>query len=124
MATYAERHLLKGESILHETTYHWVHFISWKALISLFIIPIIQQLTDEFVITNRRIIIKKGLIRIWTFEMSLRKIESVFVDQSILGRILNFGTVTITGSGGTREIFIVFGNHLCSERNLWKLSLI
>lgn len=61
--------------------------------------------TDEFVITNKRVIMKTGLVSRKVFEMTLPHIESVNVDQSILGRIFNFGTVVIVGSGGTREGF-------------------
>jgi uncharacterized membrane protein YdbT with pleckstrin-like domain len=73
--------------------------------LTLFILPIIQLYTDEYVITNRRVIIKKGLIARYTLEMNLQKIETVNVDQSILGRILNYGCITIVGTGGTREHF-------------------
>jgi len=71
-----------------------------KGLEALFII-----LTTEFAVTNRRVIAKTGFIRRHTLEMLLPKIESVSVRQSVLGRILNFGTVTVTGTGGTRESF-------------------
>jgi uncharacterized membrane protein YdbT with pleckstrin-like domain len=105
MGAYSKKHLLPDESILYETNYHWIHFLSLQGICSLFIVPWIQQLTDEFVITNRRVIIKKGLIKIWTFEMGLNKIETVFVNQSVMGRILNYGTITVVGNGGTREQF-------------------
>ena len=62
-------------------------------------------LTTEFAVTNRRVIAKTGFIRRHTLEMLLLKIESVAVQQSIPGRLLNFGTVTVTGTGGTREGF-------------------
>jgi len=65
----------------------------------------IALLATEFVITNRRVIAKAGFVRRNTLEMLLPKIESVAVDQDILGRLLNFGTVTITGTGGTQESF-------------------
>lgn len=61
--------------------------------------------TTEFAITNRRVIAKSGFIRRHTLEMLLAKIESVSVNQDILGRLLNFGTVTVTGTGGTKESF-------------------
>ena len=66
---------------------------------------LITILETEFAITNRRVIAKTGFIRRNTLEMLLPKIESVAVDQSVLGRLLNFGTVTITGTGGTQESF-------------------
>ena len=105
MAKYTETHLLRGEEIAYQTTYHWMHFLSLQGLLSLFIIPLIQQYTDEFVITNKRVIVKKGLIAIWTLEMNLHKIETVNVEQSILGRIFGYGCLTLIGTGGTREKF-------------------
>ena len=62
-------------------------------------------LTTEFGVTNKRVIAKTGFIRRRTIEMLLSKVESVSVNQNILGRIFNFGNVTITGTGGTRETF-------------------
>jgi uncharacterized membrane protein YdbT with pleckstrin-like domain len=65
---------------------------------------IIMQ-TTEFGVTNRRVIAKTGFIHRRTLEMLLSKIESVVVYQNILGRLLNFGSVTVIGTGGTRESF-------------------
>ena len=53
----------------------------------------------EIAVTNRRVIYKKGFIRRRTNEMNMDKVESVQVDQSILGRILDYGNVTILGTG-------------------------
>ena len=66
---------------------------------------IIVMLTTEFAVTNRRVIAKTGFIRRRTLEMLLSKIESVAVQQGILGRVLGFGSVTVTGTGGTKESF-------------------
>ena len=105
MGNYVENHLIRDEQIEYETTYHWIIFISFRALFSLFILPVLDKWTDEFAITNKRIIVKTGLIQRHTLEMNLSKIESVNVDQSIMGRILGYGTITIIGTGGTRESF-------------------
>lgn len=59
--------------------------------------------TTELAVTNRRVIFKIGLFRRHTIEMNVSKVESVDVDQSITGRILGFGTVTIRGTGGGIE---------------------
>jgi uncharacterized membrane protein YdbT with pleckstrin-like domain len=55
--------------------------------------------TTEIAVTDRRVIYKKGFIRRRTIEMNMDKIESVDVDQSVLGRMLNYGTITIRGTG-------------------------
>ena len=59
--------------------------------------------TTETDVTNLRVVHKTGFIKRRTFEMSLDKVESVDVNQSILGRILNYGDVTILGVGEGKE---------------------
>jgi uncharacterized membrane protein YdbT with pleckstrin-like domain len=71
---------------------------------------LIAILTTEFAVTNRRVIAKTGFIRRHTLEMLLNKIESVAVHQGILARMLNFGSVTVTGTGGTKESFRAIAN--------------
>ncbi len=66
---------------------------------------LITMLTTEFAVTNRRVIAKTGFIRRQTLEILLPKIESVSINQGLLGRLMNFGTVTVTGTGGTKESF-------------------
>jgi len=105
MGKYVDNHLIKNEEVVFETKYHWVIFLTLKSLFTLTIYPLLQRYLSEFVITNRRIIIKTGFIARSTFEMNLSKIESVNVDQSVPGRIFNYGSVTIIGTGGTRETF-------------------
>jgi len=62
-----------------------------------------HRLTTETDVTNLRVVHKVGFIKRRTFEMALDKVESVDVDQTILGRILNYGDVTINGVGEGRE---------------------
>lgn len=59
--------------------------------------------TTETDVTNLRVVHKTGFITRKTFEMSLDKIESVDVDQSIAGRIFDYGDVTILGVGKSEE---------------------
>lgn len=63
----------------------------------------IRRATTELAVTDRRIIFKQGLVRRHTVEMNMDKVESVDVDQSVLGRILNYGDVTIRGTGASLE---------------------
>jgi uncharacterized membrane protein YdbT with pleckstrin-like domain len=64
-----------------------------------------HRMTTETDVTNHRVVHKTGFIRRRTFEIALDKIESVDVDQSILGRLLNYGDVRINGVGeGTQNI--------------------
>jgi hypothetical protein len=71
-------------------------------LIPFLILPFgyIIQKTTELAVTNRRVIAKVGLVSRKTSEILLNKVESVEVQQGILGRLLNYGTVTVRGTGG------------------------
>jgi uncharacterized membrane protein YdbT with pleckstrin-like domain len=55
--------------------------------------------TTETDVTNFRVVHKTGFVKRQTFEMSVDKVESVDVNQSILGRLLNYGDVTVLGVG-------------------------
>jgi uncharacterized membrane protein YdbT with pleckstrin-like domain len=63
----------------------------------------VERLTTEIAVTSRRVILKRGLVWRSTMELNAGKIESVQVDQSITGRILNFGTVSARGTGAGLE---------------------
>jgi len=61
--------------------------------------------SSEFAITNKRVILKTGIVQRRTIEMFLAKIETVGVDQGLVGRMLDFGTIRLSGTGGTTEPF-------------------
>lgn len=63
----------------------------------------IRQVTTELAVTDRRVIYKSGLLARHTLEMNRSKVESVDVDQSLLGRLLGFGTIVVRGTGGSLE---------------------
>jgi uncharacterized membrane protein YdbT with pleckstrin-like domain len=87
--------------------------VIWLCLISAAVIAVaalywtvkawFHRLTTETDVTNRRVVHKTGFIKRRTFEMALDKVESVDVNQSIMGRILNYGNVTIMGVGEGKE---------------------
>ncbi len=64
---------------------------------------VIRRQTTELVLTDRRIITKRGLVSRDTVEMNLNKVESLHVNQSLMGRILNYGDVTVVGVGASLE---------------------
>ena len=77
--------------------------------------------TTETDVTNMRVVHKTGFIKRRTFEMALDKVESVDVNQSIMGRLLNYGNVTIMGVGEGRETIttiaapLEFRNHITAR---------
>ena len=122
MGNYIRNHLILNENVQYETRYHWIIFFSLGALLTLFLKPIIDSATSEFAITNKRVIIKTGLISRKTLEMNLQKIESVNVNQSILGRILGYGDLYIIGTGGTKEIFTKISRPITFRKKFQELS--
>jgi uncharacterized membrane protein YdbT with pleckstrin-like domain len=123
MGSYVDNNLIKGETVAFETTYHWIIFLSLRSILTLFISPALARWSDEFAITNYRIIIKLGLISRRTLEMNLNKVETVNVDQSILGRMLGYGTIRIVGTGGTNEIFENISRPIEFRKKFLELSL-
>ncbi|MEN3369271.1 MAG: hypothetical protein V7609_1414 [Verrucomicrobiota bacterium] len=135
LGSYTAATLQANERPLYKTTIHWMVLVSpivWAALSLIIILPIamfiswkgyywgwvlllipiglllsaaIAVKTSELVITDRRVLIKVGFIQRQTFEMFISKIESVAVAQGMIGRIFDYGTVEIRGTGGSSESF-------------------
>ena len=80
-------------------------FIALIVLVILTPFALIAYYGHEFGVTGKRVISKKGIISRSVSEMNLSSIESVNVDQGILGRILNFGSLKISGRGTTTVDF-------------------
>lgn len=124
---YIENNLLRNERLIYKARLHWIIFLmpAISVTIGIFLTgifpslaifmvvaglvflidPFIRYITSEFGVTNKRIILKVGLIRRQTFELLHKHVESLSVKQSVLGRILGFGSVTVTGTGGIKQIF-------------------
>ena len=69
------------------------------------LVQLINLKTSEFGVTNKRVLVKVGFIRRYSIELLLTKVEGIQVAQSILGRILRYGTIIVTGTGGGKEPF-------------------
>ncbi|MCY7351130.1 MAG: PH domain-containing protein [Cytophagaceae bacterium] len=118
MGSYVNEHLIKDEQVVYETTYHWIIFLELASIFTLFIRPLILKSSDEFVVTNKRIIIKTGFISRDTIELNLNKVESIEVEQSVFGRMLGFGTLKVNGTGVTGQAFHKIDNPLEFRRRL------
>ena len=99
--------LLKGFVIIMgvSPTGYNLYLIYWSVLLFFVIKNLITYFTTEYGITNKRVISKQGLIRRDIEEINLSSIESINVNQSIIGRILNYGTIIISGRGTSKVIF-------------------
>jgi|HubBroStandDraft_6_1064221.scaffolds.fasta_scaffold537452_2 uncharacterized membrane protein YdbT with pleckstrin-like domain len=78
----------------------------------------LRYVSSEFAITDKRVVIKVGLLKRHTVELLLTKVETIGVDQTILGRIFNYGTIIVTGTGGTKEPFSSIANPLEFRRQV------
>lgn len=89
------------------TNYYWPLAIGVVVFFVLGLVALIRAwwhaFTVEIAVTNHRVIYKQGFINRHTDEMNIDKIESVIVDQSILGRLLDYGTISIRGTGASIE---------------------
>jgi len=113
MASYVDSTLLQGETVMYRARISlWSigHLIFFGVLLLpvaiglIFLIwAYIRYKTTEFAVTDRRIIAKTGLISRSTVELFLDKVEALHVDQSVWGRMLDFGTIIIRGTGTTLE---------------------
>jgi len=128
---YIDQNLIAGETVVHRARLHWIIFL-WPAaclLITLLLLlsrdagnaafggfflivglawglsSYINFTSSEFGVTNRRVLIKVGFIRRRSLELLLSKVEGIGVDQGIPGRIFGYGTIIVTGTGGTKEPF-------------------
>lgn len=93
--------ILVAASILATIAIPSISILVFPATLFLMFQALLYAYSTEMAVTSKRIIAKTGFIRRNTIELRIEKVESLKVDQSILGRIFNFGTVSITGSGGT-----------------------
>lgn len=109
MSSYIDEVLIPGEHVLHSArislwpfTLHIAAGIVLAAvMIGFFILAwvYVKVKATEVAITNKRIILKQGFISRSTIEINLGKVESVRVDQTLLGRMLDYGTLVISGTG-------------------------
>jgi uncharacterized membrane protein YdbT with pleckstrin-like domain len=139
---YVESNLLPNEQITYRANLHWVIYAlpaivflvailvalgggGWIAGMAIGVVgfvlllpPWIRASSSEFAITNKRVLIKVGLIRRHSLELLLQKVEGIGVDQGVLGRILGYGTITVSGVGGTKETFQMISNPLEFRRQV------
>ena len=82
--------------------------LGWYALplpAFMMIAPALAYFSSELVITDIRVLIKTGIVQRQTLEMFISKLESIAIDQGFFGRLLDYGTVTVRGTGGFEERF-------------------
>ena len=133
--SYVKRDLIQGEKLIYETGLHWsvliwpviiaaivaaggvvcllqkdTNFLYAGAALLVVALGIVgvamfKRSAVEMAVTNRRVIIKTGLASRRSLEIMLAKVESIGIEESAMGRVFGYGTLTIHGTGGTPEPF-------------------
>jgi uncharacterized membrane protein YdbT with pleckstrin-like domain len=123
---------MPGEHVVYRTQIHWAVFLpalAWFIFASfllltrngiaaavggfvlvLLVFPfaitaLMERANSEFAVTNKRVLIKTGWIRRHSLETLLSKIEGIRVEQDVLGRMWDYGTIVVSGTGGSKEPF-------------------
>jgi len=124
--SWISENLMENEKIVYQGQLHWIMFApgAFLILVGILIIAVfvpfsvllvvwglglivsasVRRATTEIAVTNKRVLGKTGFIRRDTIDLNLSKIESLYADQSILGRMLDYGAVRIKGTGGSSFI--------------------
>jgi uncharacterized membrane protein YdbT with pleckstrin-like domain len=139
MGTYVRNNLIAAEQIVYQTKVHPIVFASPALFVMagivfgilgmapagaaflaigavLFMAAWIRQWSSEFAVTDKRVIIKVGFISRRTIEINMSKVESVEINQDLFGRLLNYGTIIVIGTGGTKEPFALICDPLAFRR--------
>ena len=131
--SYIDRNLIEGERVVYRTRLHWLVFampilftivvlmpaawflyngsgqaFAWVPLVIALLVLLpafIKRQSSDFAVTNKRVMMKSGVMTTRSVELLLNKIEAIAVDQSLAGRMFGYGNIVVTGSGGTREAF-------------------
>ncbi|MBI4005654.1 MAG: PH domain-containing protein [Gammaproteobacteria bacterium] len=128
--SYIEDSLSEGEEILSIFKLHWVTklpMIFW--IIFVITIPLaiwewLKLRNTEMGATNKRVILKTGIISRHSDEMKISSIETVEIEQGIMGRILGFGTVKVTGKGISDLVFKKINDPIDVKRKIESIEQV
>jgi uncharacterized membrane protein YdbT with pleckstrin-like domain len=124
MSSYVDKILAPGEGVVASgkiTNVIWawpiaVTLASVGILFPILLVPFMKQKTTDLVVTDRRVIAKWGLFSIRTIEQRIAKIESIRIEQDLMGRLFNYGTIVIHGTGGASTPIPDVGDPLSFKR--------
>ena len=129
---YVQDTIGNNEKIIYTVKFHWLYtLIAFLNLLFLGVLIIgiinffkmmINKWTTERVLTDLRYIQKTGWIKRDTEEIRISKIEEVDLKQSILGRILGYGSINISGTGSGKITLELIDDPLIFQKNLNNLK--
>jgi uncharacterized membrane protein YdbT with pleckstrin-like domain len=124
MTSYIEQVLGPDEEIIATAKITgWIYLgpvlltiFTFGLLCPVLLMPWIQRATTDLGVTNKRVIAKTGLISRHTVEQQIQKIESIRVNQGILGRLFDYGTIMVHGTGGATTPIKMVGDPFAFKR--------
>lgn len=115
-ATGAAMFVLSGRAIPAQTLERQSFLILGAAFLAVALVFIVRGVlvrnATEMTVTNKRVFVKVGLAARRTIELLLSRVESIGVEESVMGRMLGYGTVIVHGTGGTPEVFRIIAHPL------------
>ncbi len=130
MSKYIESTLSSGERIVYAANVsRWtllpalvVTLLTWGLASPWLIAAVVRLYTTELAFTNRRVVAKFGLISRKTVEMKIDRIESIQVQQSLLGRLMNYGSLVLSGAGNPQAPVPSISNPLAFRTAFMRLQ--
>lgn len=131
--SYIEQSLSKDEQVVALFRPHWIAYLPmalWLLLGLLtfgltWLIALYEYLKLRYLeqgVTNKRVIVKRGIVSRNTDEMKLNSIETVEINQGVLGRIFGFGDIKVTGRGISDVVFRSIDDPMAVKRAIESVS--
>ena len=133
MANYVQSTLITDEKVIYEAKVSlwsllpllvagFFFLFAWGLGLIFWLVAFIRYKTTELAFTNKRVIAKFGFISRQTVELNLMKVESLQVNQGILGRIFNFGTLVVSGAGNPQAPIPGISNPMTFRRSFMEFQ--
>jgi uncharacterized membrane protein YdbT with pleckstrin-like domain len=131
--SYIEESLSTGENIEGLFKFHWFAWVPMYLWLILglvtfgltWLIALYEYLRLRFTeqgLTNKRVVLKRGIISRKTEEMKVTSIETVEIDQGVWGRLFGFGTIKVTGRGISDVVFKGLDDPIAAKRRIESVS--
>lgn len=124
---YIDSTLSGDEKVEYTFSYHWIKWVVPIVLcITIYLIPIgiyliLKIKFTEQAVTSKKGVKKEGIIGRNTEELLLQKVETVEITQGVLGRILSYGDIQLTGTGNSILVFSTISNPMDVKKNIESL---
>ena len=106
MAFIPKNNFMTSSVILDLSLLQLITLFTFLISIILSLVAYMAYLSTDFIITSKRVLMKNGFLRRTIVEMLLSRVESIIIQQGIMARLFNYGSIAIAGTGGGRNPFL------------------